>query len=160
MTIALERVVGSLHTDLCTRAARWLRQSVGCGVVISEMVSAAGEIPDAIGWRYGESVLVEAKVSRSDFLADRKKPWRLSPDTGMGDWRFFLTPAGLLSPAEIPDGWGLIEVDGAQIRRTHAVPKGNCWPQAPNRGNKRAETILLCSALRRANKGPNTSLRR
>lgn len=138
-----------LHAELCARAVRWLRKSAGCGVALSEMVSVAGEIPDAIGWRSGFSVLIEAKTSRADFFADRKKIWRRDPEAGMGDWRFFITPAGLLLPAEIPDGWGLLEVDGKCVLRTHRVPKGNCWPAPPNIGNKRAETILLCSAMRR-----------
>lgn len=141
------------HAELCERAVRWLRKSVGCGVVVSEMVSATGEVPDAIGWRYGRSILVEAKVSRADFFADQKKPWRRMPERGMGDWRFYLAPAGMLQKNEIPVGWGLLEVAGKQVRRVHAVPQGNCWPEPPQLGNKLAETILLCSALRRVNAG-------
>lgn len=73
------------HAELCTRAVRWLKNTAGCTVAISEMASVAGETPDAIGWRHGVSILIEAKTSRADFRADRKKPWRQRPHIGMGD---------------------------------------------------------------------------
>ena len=50
-----------------------------CGVVLSEQACVSGEMPDAIGWkRANHSVLVECKVTRADFLADRGKPFRTS----------------------------------------------------------------------------------
>ncbi|GBQ90079.1 hypothetical protein GCM10007866_16160 [Gluconobacter albidus] len=72
-----------------------------------------GESPDAIGYRVsdminGGSTIVECKVSRSDFLADRKKPHRQTG--GMGKWRYFMCPEGLISPDELPDKWGLLHV--------------------------------------------------
>lgn len=142
-----------LHSELCAAAVKWLKKSAGCGVAITEMVSVAGEIPDAIGWRSGVSILIEVKTTRSDFLADRKKAWRIDATLGMGDWRFFLAPKGLLMPDEIPAGWGLLEITEKGVKRTHRVPIGNCsWGSPPLMGNKRAETILLCSALRRIDK--------
>lgn len=54
---------------------------------------------------------IEVKVSRSDFLREtdeKRRPWRKVTN------RFvYATPAGLLSPDEIPDGCGLWEVDDA-----------------------------------------------
>ena len=64
------------HGQLVERAVRWLR-SYRCGVVLSEQACVSGEMPDAIGWkRANHSVLVECKVTRADFLADRGKPFR------------------------------------------------------------------------------------
>ncbi|STM09174.1 Uncharacterised protein [Escherichia coli] len=36
-------------------------------------------------------MLIEAKCSRADLLADRKKRFRKNPSLGMGDWRFFIS---------------------------------------------------------------------
>lgn len=30
----------------------------------------------------------------------------------MGNWRYFLAPEGLISPNELPEGWGLLTVNG------------------------------------------------
>jgi hypothetical protein len=103
------------HEKLVAKAVAWLR-SYGCGVVLSEQSCASGETPDAIGWKRGcHSVTVECKVSRADFLADREKPFRRKPEQGMGCERFYLTPAGLLRPEELPTGWGLLELRARSV---------------------------------------------
>lgn len=86
---------------------------MGYPFAFANMTSAtAGEQPDVLGMdAYAGSILVEVKVSRSDFLADKKKPWR-KPGQGMGQRRAYLTPKGLLSPDEVPYGWELWEVHG------------------------------------------------
>lgn len=137
------------HRELCLIAGNWLRKSAGCGTVITEMVSAAAEIPDAIGWKTGMSILVECKTSRGDFFADARKMQRENPEQGMGDWRVFLTPAGLVTPAEVPNGWGLLELHGNHVKRIHGLPPSNIWTAPPFQGNKQREVVLLCSALRR-----------
>src|SRR5690606_27391155 len=69
------------------------------------------EIPDVIGFRDDGSFVLEAKTSRSDFLCDRKKPFRINPKEGLGDWRFYIAPEGLIKTNELPPMWGLIEVN-------------------------------------------------
>lgn len=146
------------HSELCLRAQRWLR-SVGCGVTAVDLATVAREQPDAIGWRYGLTLMCEVKVSRSDFLADRKKPWRARPELGMGDWRFYVAPAGMLQPDEIPFGWGLLEWDGEKLQPRHNVPQGAFgWREPPFAGNKRHEALILCSLIRRLEK-PHTDRR-
>jgi hypothetical protein len=103
------------HAQLVERAVTWLR-GYRCGVVLSEQACISGEVPDAIGWkRASHSVLVECKVSRADFLADRDKPFRHESDQGLGCERFYLTPSHLLEPKELPAGWGLLELRGRKI---------------------------------------------
>lgn len=108
------------HRRLCDLAVRWLRRPFsalghGCNFAVSECQSGwgSGEVPDAIGYRAvghrDGTVVVEVKVSRSDFLADRAKPHRRVG--GMGNWRYFMTPTGLLNAAELPPRWGLIEAN-------------------------------------------------
>jgi hypothetical protein len=128
------------HSDLIPVAAKWLQRK-GCSVVITEMAGAASEEADAIGWKGACSLLVECKASRSDFLADRKKYFRANPEKGMGYYRWFMAPVGLLRAEEIPDGWGLLEM-GAKVRETRK-------PVAFTEHNQRREKDLLLSALRR-----------
>lgn len=108
------------HAELCAIAVRWLRRphsagGPGCLVAVSEVAGGwTGEIPDAIGfshsWGEEGATVIEVKVSRSDFLADRKKPHR-QEGQGMGSWRYFMAPEGLIAVEELPAGWGLIEIN-------------------------------------------------
>jgi hypothetical protein len=101
----------------------WLRR-YRCGVVLSEQACVSGEMPDAIGWKKAcHSVLVESKVSRGDFLADRGKPFRLKPESGVGCERYYLAPRGLIRLEELPAGWGLLEVCGREVERVRASAK-------------------------------------
>jgi len=106
------------HADLVERAKVWLQNTRNCRIVVTEFVSDAWEYPDAMGFGPGSnSILIECKTSRADFLAERKKPQRQNPEMGLGRFRYYLTPQGLLLPAEIQDGWGLLEVrDSRSIR--------------------------------------------
>lgn len=140
------------HGELVLKAEKWLK-SQGCGVVFRDGFKAAtgnGEIPDAIGWRDGLSILVECKTSRSDFMADKGKKFRRTPEKGMGDWRFFLCLPDIITVADLHPGWGLLYAYPKQIKKIHGVP-GNCgwWNGKPFEGNKRVETQMLYSALRR-----------
>ncbi|MEB2440984.1 adenylosuccinate synthase [Citrobacter braakii] len=60
------------------------------------------------GWR-GGSVLVEVKVSRSDFLRDKHKPHRQRG--GLGDYRYYMCPEGIININDLPDRWGLLWVN-------------------------------------------------
>lgn len=118
--------MSALHTELCVLGAKWLRFPAsrggpGCIISMSECQAADnGETPDAIGFRNAgyeqHSVLVEAKTSRADFLADARKPHRIDAAKGMGEFRYFIAPAGLLNVAELPPKWGLIEVTGRSMK--------------------------------------------
>ena len=132
------------HAQLVERAVRWLR-SYRCGVVLSEQACVSGEMPDAIGWkRASHSVLVECKVTRADFLADRDKPFRRKPEQGVGSERFYLTPPGLVKVAELPAGWGLLELRRGRVEMVQ--------PSAKNLRTAtgfRYEMNLLLASLRR-----------
>ena len=111
------------HARLVAMAVQWLRR-YRCGVVLSEQACVSGEMPDAIGWKKAcHSVLVESKVSRSDFLADRCKLFRQCPENGVGCERYYLSARGLIRIEELPAGWGLLEVCGREIERVKASAK-------------------------------------
>ena len=104
------------HTQLVQKAVAWLR-AYRCGVILSEQACLSGEMPDAIGWKRAcHSVVVECKISRADFLADREKPFRQKPEIGLGCERFYLTPSAMLCPEDLPPGWGLLECHNRKIR--------------------------------------------
>jgi hypothetical protein len=111
------------HGQMVERAVRWLR-AYRCGVVLSEQACVSGEMPDAIGWkRASHSVLVECKVTRADFLADRGKSFRLKPGKGVGCERFYLTPPALVKVEELPLGWGLLELRRGRVETVQAAAK-------------------------------------
>ncbi len=155
------------HKALCALAVAWLqrphsRQGPGCTVALAETGNAInGEIPDAIGWRpfdgdFGGSVMVEAKVSRADFLADAAKAHRKDPSLGMGTFRYYLAPQGLIALEELPARWGLVEVNSRghlKVRAGHVLCANTrieeswaAWRHARNEG---AEVSLLAMCLAR-----------
>ncbi|SPF41501.1 conserved hypothetical protein [Candidatus Sulfotelmatobacter kueseliae] len=132
------------HAQLVEKAVRWLR-AYRCGVVLSEQASVSGEMPDAIGWKRAcHSVLVECKVTRTDFLADRAKPFRQKPEKGVGSERFYLTPPGLIKTEELPAGWGLLECRRGGIEVLQASAKN-----LRTAIGLRYEMNLLLASLRR-----------
>jgi len=144
-----------LHDQLVERAGRWLKGTAGCSVVLEELVAntASGETPDAVGWRSDFSILIECKATRGDFLADKKKRFRQDPERGIGSFRFYLCPPGLIKPEELPEGWGLLYAEERIIRKVHG-PKGNSWTYGDAKNfmlprNRDAEITMLVSAMRR-----------
>lgn len=115
------------HDELVRMAVTWLasRSGAGCELALGDVRSfATSEQPDAIGWlgntgsrllcgERADCVLVECKASRTDFRADAGKPWRQVG--GMGHWRYYLAPAGIIRADEIPTGWGLLQPVGAGL---------------------------------------------
>lgn len=140
------------HDDLVVRAEKWLK-NLNCKVVFRDDFRAAtgnGEQPDCLGFKSGVSLLIECKASRADFLADKKKRFRINPECGMGDWRFFMCPTGLIKPEELPKGWGLLWVEGGRVKKVAGIPtNAELYSKRPFEGDKRSEQDMLVSALRR-----------
>lgn len=151
------------HKRLTQQGAKWFRQN-GFGVVATELTcSRSREQPDVIAFRSSCSAIIEVKVSRSDFLADRKKPERYTG--GLGTYRFYLCPEGLIAPSELPVGWGLLYAKGRSVEAV-VKPQGNIWP-SPEDSFKGtwvafqhapdvlAERSALYSIARRLSKAPS-----
>lgn len=113
------------HKRLCQIGVYFLKKkNMGhsCQFAIIEP-ACNGENPDVFGVRHGYThdikvgtILLEAKTSRADFLGDKRKPHRVNPETGVGKWRYYICPEGLIKPEELPPKWGLI----------YALPSGKC----------------------------------
>lgn len=141
------------HAELVEVAARWLRRK-GCRIVLSEFTALCSEIPDVLAWRgtADASYLVEAKASRSDFLADRKKPFRVFPETGVGQYRFFICRPGVIRVDELPEKWGLLYAHGKTVTiEAGKDPAKYVWedPFLFSTFAHHKERTFLLSALRR-----------
>lgn len=96
------------HSELIETGARFLKHQ-GYWMWLAEPSTTCVEKPDLIAWKLDHSILLECKVSRADFLKDGKKSFR-KDGTGMGNFRIYVAPKGLIKTNELPDGWGLLEV--------------------------------------------------
>ena len=130
------------HNQLVRRIATRFKNQHLSSVVMTEFKTSAQEIPDVLVMQSGaHSVLIECKVSRTDFLTDKDKFFRRQENYGMGDVRYYAAPVGLIKPEELPTGWGLLEVGPCQTREV-VKPEHK-------EANKRKECLMLMSALRR-----------
>jgi hypothetical protein len=117
-------------------------------LVATEVSSVhADEQPDvfAVG-NDGQTYLIEVKVSRADFLNDRKKPHR-SNETLLGNWRWYCAPSGIIEPHEVPPGWGLIQIVNGKLQER--LPATHC-----TNVDHEAEKAILISIMRNVWHGP------
>jgi len=102
------------HSTLVAIGVRWLSRQ--CSVVLYEFATEVEENPDVIGWAPGAgSVLIECKLSRSDFLRDATKTVRRNPRAGMGQRRYYLCPPDLIQVKDLPPKWGLLWATKGQV---------------------------------------------
>lgn len=136
------------HSQLVRAAALWLRRHAR--VVATEISTATSETPDAVGWGTNGTVVVECKVSREDFRRNSEKIHERSGD-GIGDWRWFLVPQGLVTVSEVPDGWGLLEYRVSRHTNGYHLKVIEEAPKRLDFSNRfRAERLVLISVAQRA----------
>ncbi len=99
------------HDQLAELGAKWLSRHGYKYTFANMRAEFFKENPDVLGMRAGfyESFVIEVKVSRADFLADKKKPHR-ELGKGIGMNYAYLAPKGLIDVSEVPYGWWLLEV--------------------------------------------------
>lgn len=147
----------ALHDKLVDLGSKWLMKNTPvmgnincskCSIVTTEIVTFASENPDVLGFANGNnSVLLEAKISREDFKKDFKKEFRINPQKGMGDFRLYIAPKGLIKIDELPENWGLIEVDDKDRCRIVKYAERQ-------KANKAHEMIVLTSLIKRIGQNP------
>ena len=154
------------HAELVNRAMRWLQNTKKCAVVLSEVCAwSTDEIPDAIGWRpNGESILVECKTSRSDFLADKNKKVHKG-FRGMGGHRYFMVPpigrdhqpVTFPGDTQLPEGYGVLIYSGKRVQVAVEATQRDMLVEARGhpavRQRRDAELSLLVAELRRFKSG-------
>ena len=140
------------HSELCLLAAKWLKNAQkpcvnpSCPYVVVEITTASPEIPDVFGWNYWTTVLIEVKMSRGDFLADFKKPFRKVAKNGIGALRYYCCPSKLINDDEVPENWGLLWENNGKIEviKTPVIQERNA----------QSEVAILSSIMRRENVKP------
>jgi len=130
------------HSTLVAMGVRWLSRQ--CSVVLNEFAAAGHENPDVIGWSPGaDSVVIECKLTRSDFLRDATKRVRKTSSAGMGRRRYYLCPSGVIQMKDLPGKWGLLWANRGQVtvmREARGHPERNLG----------AEVRFLSAMLHRA----------
>ena len=136
------------HDELSELVAKWLKRHSqnmlipNCATVAVDMKTLEQEKPDVIGWNGCSSTMIEVKVGRGDFLKDFKKPFRQICEKGVGEFRYYCCPSGLIRENELPDKWGLLylnEENNIEIIKVAEIQKANL----------KAERNMLISLLRR-----------
>ena len=136
------------HDELSLIVAKWLKkhsQNIlipNCATIAVDMKTLEQEKPDVIGWNGCSSTMIEVKVGRGDFLQDFKKPFRQICENGVGQFRYYCCPSGLIKENEIPSKWGLLYLNNKNKIEIVKVAE-------IQQANLHAERNMLISLLRR-----------
>lgn len=134
------------HSELVKIAAKWAEPKHR--IIITER-GAIHELPDVLAIGYGFSTLIEVKISRSDFLRDKRKLTRRDGDFCAGNYRIYCVPKGLITENDIPDDWGLLEVYPSGKARLkvniykYSRPNTIWWHEDSVEGLKAEKHILM-----------------
>lgn len=132
------------HDELVEQGAKYLARD---HVVVLTELTFGRECPDVIGWRAnGQCTVLECKTTIADYRADIHKPWRVDTSLGMGNERLFLTNPDLITGADWPEDWGVIEVKNERF----TIKKRSRLFYA----NRVAENQLMISSIRRLADAP------
>lgn len=140
------------HAELIEYGRRWLYRR-NCGYVAAEECGLALEQPDLLGFRSGFTIMIEVKISRRDFKRDALKFFRTHPRQGVGNYRYYLCPEGVIKPSDIPSQWGLIHLRGKRLHivsgpKTFQKSHYEWWQES----NLVAENQIMYSVLRKAHR--------
>ena len=140
--------VRASHDELSLIVAKWLKKHSknilipNCATIALDIKTLEQEKPDVIGWNGCSSTMIEVKVGRGDFLQDFKKPFRKYPERGVGQYRYYCCPNGLINESELPENWGLLYLNNKnkiKIIKVAEIQKANMI----------AERNILISLIRR-----------
>lgn len=152
------------HDNLVEAGRKWL--IARSHVVLTEICGGMEEpdvfsldanikcIRNGVEQRTYGTTLIECKTSRPDYLIDKKKCFRREPWRGIGRYRYYLTPPGLVTVDELPEKWGLLETTGKRVKIIKMAEPFQEY-------NKDAEHALMISTFRRLRipEGIHTSIR-
>jgi hypothetical protein len=100
------------HKELVILSSNWVNRVLKFPIVCSELkCNGSREIPDVLAFRSNSSLIIECKTSLSDFRKDFSKPERNGSRIGVGNYRLYCAPVGLITIDRIPESWGLLEID-------------------------------------------------
>jgi hypothetical protein len=102
------------HRELCVIGAKYLLNHKSWQLrkpyVTIELCPIFGESPDVFGLDAYNSLLIEVKITKTDFNSDYKKKYR-QEGKGIGRKRYYLCPENVINVNDLPDKWGLLWCD-------------------------------------------------
>lgn len=142
------------HAELCERGRRWTGREGRCPIVLVELSTFIAEIPDVLAFRDSgrDSLLIECKKSRSDFLRDRHKKSRQPGRDTLGSYRYYMCEPGVIEVSDLPEKWGLLWVHGRRVEVVAGADPGRYYKPDEdiwrwNIGSR--EATMMFSALMR-----------
>lgn len=87
------------------------------------------------------------KVSRSDFRADAGKVFRRYGDQGLGNYRWYCCPAGVIEVSDLPAEWGLLWVTDSGWVREMKKPSDRYMTHEVSANDRRVLYSLLSRAV-------------
>ncbi len=142
------------HADLVKISVK-MAHKLGFPLAITELKASStkGEIPDCLAFKGGgDTLLIECKTSRADFLRDKEKKFK-SKSLGMGDYRLFLFCESVnISHNEIPKDWEYIKVNesGEVTESSIRITNLGLIDSLQFKKNAKAEVAVLYSYIRRS----------
>lgn len=131
------------HTDLCKLTAEKFVQTIAL-----YEVKGHWENTDVITWNSsGTSTVFEIKMSRSDFLADRKKKCRKEGETPCGDFFAYVCFGDFIKKEEVPENWGLFYYKNGKFRCIKQIPKNYHFMKKDQEGVYRKDWNAECQFL-------------
>lgn len=91
-----------------------------------------------------EIIGFEVKVSRSDWLAEKKASMKAQPVMQFCNRWFLVVPRGLVKADEVPETWGLMTFDDGKLREARKAPRLSPVP---------ASAGFIAAMVRRAGEG-------
>jgi len=157
-----QTMIPKAHDYLVERARDWLVAGGGCRFAFAEFSTwLTRDIPDALGFMEdGLTVMVECKVSRSDFHADKKKPSRQNGKP-LAHYQYYLCERGLITPEDLEPlkgDWGLLWIKSSRAVSIIRHPKratGLRYGQDKNfaRAEDYARYVMTSALFRAEKKG-------
>lgn len=115
-----QQIIERLHARFPSQewiAVEELRETAGANSCRSIDFAAVHKWPSK-GHRF---VCIEVKVSKSDWRQEIDTPEKRAPFETRAHEFWFAAPKGIIPVEELPDGCGLLETHGTQLRKTRAA---------------------------------------
>jgi len=98
---------------------------------------------------------IEVKVHRGDWLRELRDPEKSAELQQWCDYWWLAAPVGVVEAIEVPETWGLLEVDKKRVKRAKEAPRQERQPWEVNfvaslLRNVAAREARLCKAAREA----------
>jgi len=128
------RILGMLHKRYTDAMGMSRRYAVANHVATS--TGTAQHIADCVVFDLWPSKLnfhgFEVKCSRADWLSELKNPYKAeSIKRYMTTWSLIVAKRDIIKPGELPEGWGLLVVQGDSLRSVTPPPTLQPEPMPP-----------------------------